>query len=57
MLGFDIAVNPRRTVTADYRMFLTEHIDLDPAAGGTLTTSHQTHSWAIDVRYSLTGAG
>ncbi len=53
LLGFDIAVTPRWTVTADYRMFLSDHTDVDLAAGGTLTTSHQIHSWSIGARYSL----
>jgi len=53
MLGFDMALNDRWTVTTDYRMWISSNMKVDQPDGTTLEAMHVVHSMAIGLRYSF----
>jgi opacity protein-like surface antigen len=65
LMGFDVALTPRWTVTADYRFFFTGQVTITPGKGrdigpfGTapepVDVTHMIHSLGAGIRYRLGG--
>jgi opacity protein-like surface antigen len=54
LLGVDIALNGHWTLTTDYRLWVSEEVEVELLdSDETLKMSHAIHSWAVGLRYSF----
>jgi opacity protein-like surface antigen len=55
IIGVDIAVSPRLTFSADYRIWMTSELKMKQPDGTPLETEHRTDTMMVGLRYALRG--
>jgi opacity protein-like surface antigen len=53
LLGFDVALTPRWTVMADYRMWLSGKVTITPGDTEPVEVTHFVHSMTFGIRYAF----